>query len=177
MAEGKAPPVYVIPVQLNASGVFTGACMAGRGCSAGPGITARVSRQHGEPVAWGWEGHKYLGVADRVKAKAMDFGEWVEPVDGEVPVFWECGVTGEIALRAAKIPAEEVENVAQDYARDNSLAWSTSPTRSSAESGILGQHAAPYHITERYPSHPGGRDASETGIWHRAALNGPMKQW
>ncbi len=28
MAEGKAPPVYVIPVQLNASGVFTGACMA-----------------------------------------------------------------------------------------------------------------------------------------------------
>lgn len=55
-------------------------------------------------MAWGWEGHKYLGVADRVKAKAMDFGEWVEPVDGEVPVFWECGVTGEIALRAAKIP-------------------------------------------------------------------------
>lgn len=61
-------------------------------------ITARFSRQHGEPVAWGWEGAEYLGVADRVKAKDVDLGEWVEPVDGEVPVFWGCGVTGEIAL-------------------------------------------------------------------------------
>lgn len=111
MAERKAPPVYVTSVQLNASGVFTGASMVvsmrwyrGEEIPRVRAITARFSRQHGEPVAWGWEGAEYLGVADRVKAKAVDFGEWVEPVDGEVPVFWGCGVTGAIALSAAKIP-------------------------------------------------------------------------
>ncbi|OJJ05748.1 hypothetical protein ASPVEDRAFT_32107 [Aspergillus versicolor CBS 583.65] len=156
MAEGKAPPVYVTSVQLNPSGVFTGACMVVSmrwyrkdDIPRVRAVTARFSRQHGEPVAWGWEGAEYLGVADRLKAKAVDFGEWVEPVDGEVPVFWGCGVTGEIALRAAKIPgvsmthysgtmfvtdltAEEVENrgprleplspaITED-ARDNGLA-------------------------------------------------------
>ncbi|KAL4910748.1 hypothetical protein BDW74DRAFT_172216 [Aspergillus multicolor] len=134
MVEGKAPPVYITSVQLSPSGAFTGAHMAvtmrwyrPEDLAQVRSITSRFSKQHGEPVAWGWEGAEYLGVAHRIKARAVDFGEWSEPQDGEIPVFWGCGVTGEVALRAVElsgaimshypgamfvtdVTAEEVEN-------------------------------------------------------------------
>ncbi|KAL4791202.1 hypothetical protein BDV19DRAFT_393315 [Aspergillus venezuelensis] len=111
MVENKAPPVYTTTVQLNPSGVFTGAYMAvsmrwyrPEDLAQVRSITAKLSKQHGEPVAWDWEGAKYLSVELKLKSKEIDFGEWSEPQDGEIPVFWVCGVTGEVALRAAKIP-------------------------------------------------------------------------
>ncbi|KAL4952641.1 hypothetical protein BDW69DRAFT_195486 [Aspergillus filifer] len=57
MIGNKAPPVYT--VQLNPSGVFTGAYMAGA---------------------------KYLGVEVKLKSKDVDFGERSELQQGEIPV-------------------------------------------------------------------------------------------
>ncbi|KAL4875810.1 hypothetical protein BJY04DRAFT_223679 [Aspergillus karnatakaensis] len=111
MIEGKAPPVYTTSVQLSPSGIFSGGYMVvsmrwyrSEDVDKVRAITARYTKQHGEPVAWGWEGAEYLGVKAQVEAKRVDYGEWSEPEEGEIPVFWGCGVTGDFALRAAKVP-------------------------------------------------------------------------
>lgn len=44
---------------------------------------------HGEPVAWGWEGMKRLGIED---IQRPDFGEMPVIREGEVPVFWVCSL-------------------------------------------------------------------------------------
>lgn len=66
-------------------------------------ITRRFGRQHGEPVAWGWEGAETLGVAEKLRSGKVDFGEWVEVGEGEVPVFWGCGVTPQVAVMESGI--------------------------------------------------------------------------
>ena len=50
---------------------------------------------HGEPVAWGPEGARALGIAD---IDAPDFGDPSEVREGEVAVFWGCGVTPQLAV-------------------------------------------------------------------------------
>ncbi|KAJ5737845.1 uncharacterized protein N7483_002970 [Penicillium malachiteum] len=61
-------------------------------------ITRTYLSTHGEPVAWGWEGAKELGILDIDKP---DFGEPQQFKEGEVPVFWACGVSPQIAVEAA----------------------------------------------------------------------------
>ncbi|KAJ5873035.1 uncharacterized protein N7529_005388 [Penicillium soppii] len=61
-------------------------------------ITRVYRLTHGEPVAWGWDGAKQLGIVDIDKP---DFGEPQSFDEGEVPVFWACGVTPQIAVEAA----------------------------------------------------------------------------
>ncbi|KAJ6070971.1 hypothetical protein N7467_012290 [Penicillium canescens] len=61
-------------------------------------ITRLYRSTHGEPVAWGWDGAKQLGISDVDKP---DFGEAQRFEEGEVPVFWACGVTPQIAVEAA----------------------------------------------------------------------------
>ncbi|MDR0378576.1 MAG: putative hydro-lyase [Candidatus Accumulibacter sp.] len=51
-------------------------------------ITARVPRVHGAPVHLGDPAQ--IGIADVMKP---DFGEAVDILPGEIPVFWACGVT------------------------------------------------------------------------------------
>ena len=48
-------------------------------------LTRPYYATHGEPVAWGWEGAKQLGITD---IDRPDFGEPQKFEDGEVPVFW-----------------------------------------------------------------------------------------
>lgn len=48
-------------------------------------VTRRYLATHGEPVAWGWEGMKRLGIEDIQKP---DFGEAPVVREDEVPVFW-----------------------------------------------------------------------------------------
>jgi uncharacterized protein YcsI (UPF0317 family) len=50
--------------------------------------TARFERAHGAPVHIG--DPEAIGIADLA---APDYGDPVEVRDGEVPVFWACGVT------------------------------------------------------------------------------------
>ncbi|KAH0607367.1 uncharacterized protein H6S33_002401 [Morchella sextelata] len=103
-------PMFRTTVPLCPAGVFTGGVMvvSMRAYPAGRveevrDITRRFGRQHGEPVAWGWEGAERLGIAEKVRGGKVDFGEWVEVGEGEVPVFWGCGVTPQVAVMESRI--------------------------------------------------------------------------
>ncbi|KAI9804034.1 MAG: hypothetical protein M1833_000315 [Piccolia ochrophora] len=61
-------------------------------------ITRPFISMHGEPIDWGWDACGRLGIAD---VSNPDFGDPVEFKDGEVPVFWGCGVTPQLAVIAA----------------------------------------------------------------------------
>jgi uncharacterized protein YcsI (UPF0317 family) len=62
-------------------------------------ITSRYPAVHGAPVHVGDPGA--IGIADLARP---DFGEAVEVREGEIPVFWACGVTPQCALMEAKLP-------------------------------------------------------------------------
>ena len=62
-------------------------------------ITARFPHTHGMPVHMG--DPAAIGIAD------LDQPAWGEPTvfkDGEIPVFWACGVTPQNAIREAGVP-------------------------------------------------------------------------
>jgi uncharacterized protein YcsI (UPF0317 family) len=60
-------------------------------------ITSRFPTVHGAPVHLGDPGA--IGIADLA---APDYGDPVSVRDGEVPVFWACGVTPQAAAAAAR---------------------------------------------------------------------------
>ncbi|WP_394688992.1 putative hydro-lyase [Hoeflea sp.] len=60
-------------------------------------ITARYPQAHGAPVHVG--DPAVLGIGD---LNSPDWGDPVEVLDGEVPVFWACGVTPQNAIRQAR---------------------------------------------------------------------------
>jgi uncharacterized protein YcsI (UPF0317 family) len=73
-------------------------------------ITRPYVTTHGEPIAWGWNGMRDLGIAD---INRPDWGDVPVNGDGEsvvqdqaalVPIFWGCGVTPQEAVMRAKIP-------------------------------------------------------------------------
>ena len=89
---GSIVAMYRSKIPILPSGVFTGAhCIV----SMRPYPPDEIDRvrevtrpylsTHGEPVAWGWEGAKELGITDIDKP---DFGEPQVFKEGEVPVFW-----------------------------------------------------------------------------------------
>jgi uncharacterized protein YcsI (UPF0317 family) len=62
-------------------------------------ITARFPAVHGAPVHLG--DPSLIGIGDLGKP---DYGDAVEVLPGEVPVFWACGVTPQAALVRAALP-------------------------------------------------------------------------
>ena len=62
-------------------------------------VTARMPQVHGAPVHVG--APEALGIAD---LGTPDFGDPVEAEEGDVPVFWACGVTPQAALMASRPP-------------------------------------------------------------------------
>jgi uncharacterized protein YcsI (UPF0317 family) len=62
-------------------------------------VTGRMPQVHGAPVHVG--APEALGIADLARP---DFGDPVEARDGDVPVFWACGVTPQAALMASRPP-------------------------------------------------------------------------
>ncbi|MGJ8522083.1 putative hydro-lyase [Carnimonas sp. R-84981] len=62
-------------------------------------ITARYPSVHGAPVHIGAPDE--LGISDLLQP---DFGDAVTINEGEIPVFWACGVTPQAALMASKVP-------------------------------------------------------------------------
>ena len=64
-------------------------------------LTGAYPGAHGGPVHWG--DPAALGI-DPARLGAPDWGEPIEVREGEVPVFWACGVTPHAALMAAKLP-------------------------------------------------------------------------
>ena len=62
-------------------------------------ITSRYPAIHGAPVHLG--DPRLIGIADLARP---DYGDAVEVMADEVPVFWACGVTPQEAIRAARLP-------------------------------------------------------------------------
>ncbi|MGY1812542.1 putative hydro-lyase [Blastococcus sp. SYSU D00820] len=62
-------------------------------------VTARMPQVHGAPVHVG--APDALGIAD---LGSPDYGDPVEAEEGDVPVFWACGVTPQAALLASRPP-------------------------------------------------------------------------
>jgi uncharacterized protein YcsI (UPF0317 family) len=62
-------------------------------------VTSRYPAVHGAPVHVG--SPEAIGIGDLAKP---DFGDPVEARDGDVPVFWACGVTPQVALASARPP-------------------------------------------------------------------------
>ncbi|PKP30751.1 MAG: putative hydro-lyase [Bacteroidetes bacterium HGW-Bacteroidetes-17] len=62
-------------------------------------ITSKFQKAHGAPLHCG--DPKAIGISDLSKP---DFGDSVEVRNGEVPVFWACGVTPQLAIKNAKLP-------------------------------------------------------------------------
>ena len=62
-------------------------------------VTGRMPQVHGAPVHVGSPAG--LGIADLGRP---DFGDPVDLADGDVPVFWACGVTPQAALMASRPP-------------------------------------------------------------------------
>ncbi len=62
-------------------------------------ITSRFPTMHGGPVQVG--NPAALGIHDLMRP---DFGDAVTIREGELPVFWACGVTPQVALLAARPP-------------------------------------------------------------------------
>lgn len=61
-------------------------------------ITSRFPKAHGSPVHIG--DPQAIGIED---IQSPDFGNSVDIRDGEIPVFWACGVTNQMALENAKL--------------------------------------------------------------------------
>ncbi|KAH9432319.1 hypothetical protein MCOR02_007022 [Pyricularia oryzae] len=116
-------PMYRTTVPLCSAGAFAGATMVVsmrpyRAASELPrvrDVTRRFGATHGEPVAWGWDGARALGIRDVAEPEFGDAplrgdgsGERFGPgeggeEDGYVPVFWGCGVTPQEAVRQARL--------------------------------------------------------------------------
>lgn len=112
-------PMYRTSLPLNPAGVFTGATyvVSMRSYRRADvervrGITSRYLPTHGEPIAWGWEAVKQLGIKD---IDAPEWGDGPLTMDGrplgqmsgddeDVPVFWGCGVTPQEAVMRAGLP-------------------------------------------------------------------------
>lgn len=62
-------------------------------------ITSRYPKVHGAPIHLG--DPATIGIRDLARP---DFGEAVEIREGEIPVYWACGVTPQMAVQQARLP-------------------------------------------------------------------------
>ena len=98
-------PMYKTSIQTEKAGPFEGPMV----CSMRPmtpeqarkayDITVKMPNVHGAPVQIGHP--EEIGIQDVDKP---DYGDAVEIREGEVPVFWPCGVTPQAAVENAKPP-------------------------------------------------------------------------
>lgn len=93
---GSIVAMYRSNIPLLPAGVFTGArCIVSmrpyrpEDIERVREVTRPYLATHGEPVAWGWEGAKQLGIVD---VDRPDFGGPQTFEVGEVPVFWVCRI-------------------------------------------------------------------------------------
>lgn len=105
IAQGRNVPMYKTNVPTVKVGPFEGPTV----CSMRPmtpeqakvafDITEKMPNVHGAPLHIGDPSE--IGVADVQKP---DYGEAVDIYEGEVPVFWPCGVTPQAAIENARPP-------------------------------------------------------------------------
>ncbi|NEO76682.1 MAG: putative hydro-lyase [Moorea sp. SIO4G3] len=101
--EGKNVPMYTTSLSCLSAGVFSSSLVVSmRPLSADEAIqavkiTSRYPKAHGAPVHLGEPG--LIGISN---LNSPDFGDAVTIEEEEIPVFWACGVTTQIALGQAK---------------------------------------------------------------------------
>ena len=105
IATGRNVSMYKTNIMTEPHGPFSGPTV----CSMRPmkpeqakiahEITAAMPNVHGAPIQIG--DPSQIGIADIMKP---DYGQAVDIYDGEVPVFWPCGVTPQAAIENAKPP-------------------------------------------------------------------------
>jgi uncharacterized protein YcsI (UPF0317 family) len=101
--EGRNVPMYITNLPCEPAGPFRGELVVtmrpipGRLVSKAVQVTSRFPGVHGAPVHVGDPGA--LGIED---LQRPDFGDPVSIRPGEVPVFWACGVTPQVALLNAR---------------------------------------------------------------------------
>jgi len=103
--QGTNVPMFITNRQCEPGGRFSGPLVvsmrpvpAGLVATAAK-VTARCPAAHGAPVHTG--DPAALGIGDLARP---DFGDPVAPEAGDVPVFWACGVTPQVALTSARLP-------------------------------------------------------------------------
>lgn len=103
--EGKNVPMFRTNLPMEPSGPFEGTMVVSmRPIPAGLVskavlITSRYPKAHGEPLHIGCP--ESIGIEDLSRP---DFGDPVSVREGEVPVFWACGVSPQVALERARVP-------------------------------------------------------------------------
>ena len=97
--EGCNVPMYLTNIPCESAGVFSGNMVVSMRpiphhlIPAAVTVTAAMPRVHGAPVQIGYP--EAIGIKDINKP---DFGDMVTIREGEVPVFWPCGVTPQAAV-------------------------------------------------------------------------------
>lgn len=105
ITEGVNVPMYRTSIACSAAGAFAGNMVVSmRPFVAADAIRAiqvctRFPSVHGAPVHLG--DPAAIGIDDLSRP---DFGAAVAVKDGEMPVFWACGVTPQVALENARLP-------------------------------------------------------------------------
>ena len=102
---GRNVPMYITNIPCTPAGVFSGPMVVSmrpipyEQVVKAAAITGRYPKVHGATVHIGSPSH--IGIKDITKP---DFGDAVEIREGEVPVFWACGVTPQAAVMNVKPP-------------------------------------------------------------------------
>jgi len=102
---GRTCPMYKTSIETTPSGPFGGGMvvsmrpMSPSDAVRASAITARFPHTHGMPV--------HLGNPSEIGISDIDKPDWGDPTEfrqGEIPVFWACGVTPQNAISDAGIP-------------------------------------------------------------------------
>ena len=103
--EGRNVPMYLTNIECEPAGIFHGKTvvsmrpMPADQAIKAISITASMPRVHGAPIHIG--DPAVIGIKD---IHNPDFGEAVTINEGEIPVFWCCGVTPQSVVMSAKPP-------------------------------------------------------------------------
>lgn len=105
LSEGVNVPMYRTTIDCAPAGPFSGKMVVSmRPFRAAEAIRAiqictRFPAVHGAPIHLGDPAQ--IGIADLARP---DYGDAVSMAPGEIPLFWACGVTPQLALAAARLP-------------------------------------------------------------------------
>lgn len=105
MEEGKNVSMYLTNRPCTPAGLFSGPLvvsmrpMTPQQTVRAVQITTRFNLTHGAPLHMG--SPEVIGIMD---IGAPDFGDPVTIHEGEIPVFWACGVTSQVAVTSARLP-------------------------------------------------------------------------
>ena len=105
MEEGKNVSMYVTNIVCKPAGPFSSSLvvtmrpMTPLQAVRAVQVTTRFHLTHGAPI--------HMGSAEEIGIKDLKYPEYGDPVtirDGEIPVFWACGVTSQLAATSTPLP-------------------------------------------------------------------------